>query len=383
MAELRPHRSSALPWRSAAVLLLLFLLISAGLGYHGVRRYEPWDVGMTDVREYGHMVAGTVERTPTTHRTYRILVPWLARPAFAVASRWMPRPRAVLVALLAVNAALMAAAATVLVAIARRLELGHAAGMLGACLLLLNVWVANVYVVGLVDAGELCALVLWAWALLDRRWWALPLIAVAGGLAKETFVVFAAVMGALWWWMEWRRSPHARVAAAALAGAVVAGLGAVLAVRWSMSAGATPLQIAGSFARPGPGLPHRVAWHLADVDFWAGFLWLAPLGLWSVRRLPAPWMAGAAAAALAAFGMGVHAMAGASNVGRPIFSLLGPPLSLAAAVTLLRQPWLPRPSTPPSSLRFAMPFGWKRSFLAPGAAAGKDEAVEMPSRESK
>lgn len=350
MAATLPHRPAALPWRSAGVLSLLFLLIGAGLGYHGVRRYEPWKVGMTDVWQYGHMVAGTVERTPPTHRTYRVLVPWLARPVFAVASRWLSRPRAALVALLAVNAALMAVAATVLVALARRLDLGDAAGMLGACLLLLNVWVGNFYLVGLVDAGELCALLLWAWALLDRRWWALPLVAVGGGLAKETFVVFAAVMGAAWWWMEWRRSPHARAAAAALAGAVGAGLIAVLLVRWGLSGGATtPLQIAGSFARPGPGIARRVAWHLADVDFWAGFLWLGPLGLWSIRRLPSPWVTGAAVAALAAFAMGVHAMAGASNVGRPIFSLLGPPLSLAAAVTLLRQPWLSGASAPARS----------------------------------
>jgi hypothetical protein len=85
------------------------------------------------------------------------------------------------------------------------------------------------------------------------------------------------------------------------------------------------------------------------MDFWAGYLWLGPLGLWSIRRLPAPWLAGTAVAAGAALLMGVHAMAGASNVARPIFSLLGPPLSLAAAVTLLRQPWLPRAAAPPSS----------------------------------
>jgi hypothetical protein len=347
-----PSARPGLPWRSAIVLWLLFMLICVGLGYHGIRRYVPWETGMTDVWQYGHMVTGTVETTPHTHRWYRVLIPWLARPVHALLRGRTGGFNPVLLALLAVNAAAMSVAATALVVIARRLALDDAAGLLGACLLLLNVWVGNAYLVGLVDAGELCAGVLWTWTLLDRRWWALPPIAVAGAMAKETFVVFAAVMAAVWWWMEWRRSPHARAAAAAIAGAVAAGLAAVLLVRWMISGGvSTPLEIAGSLARPGPGVLRRVVWHVADPDFWAAFLWLGPLGLWSVRRVPAAWMVGAAAAAGLAFVMGVHAMAGASNVGRPIFSLLGPPLSLAAAVTLLRQPWLPRAPAPPAPAR--------------------------------
>lgn len=341
-------RPAALPWRSAAVLGLLFLLVSGGLGFHGVGRYYPWRVGMTDVWEYGHMVAGDLKPADRTHRSYRVLVPSLARPVYALAHRWMPKDRAVLVALLAVNAAVMALAATALVAIALRLGMGDAAGLLAACLLLLNVWIGNVYLVGLVDAAELCAVLLWVWALLERRWWALPLVAVAGGLAKETFVIFAAVMAAVWWWMEFRRSPRARASAAVLAGAVAAGLGAVLLTRVLAGGASDPLQIAGSLARPGPGLLRRVFVHLADVDLWAGFLWVGPLGLWSIRRLPRAWVAAAAAGAAVAFVMGLHAMAGANNVGRPIFSLLGPPLSLAAALTLLRQPWLPRAAAPPS-----------------------------------
>lgn len=345
-------RPSVLPWRSALVLWLLFLVISGGLGFHGVRRYDPWRIGMTDVWEYAHMVSGDLKPEYRTHRSYRILTPYLARPVYAAVQGRTTRLRPVLVALLVVNAGLMALAATVLVAIALRLGLGDAAGMLGACLLLLNIWIGNFYLVGLVDAAELCAVLLWVWALLDRRWWALPPIAVAGVLAKETFVVFAAVIAAVWWWMEWRRSPHARASAATIAGAVAAGLGTVLLARWMLSGGVTdPLQIAGSLARPGPGMLRRVVVHLVDFDFWAGFVWLGPLGVWSVRRLPRAWIVGAAAACGVAFLMALHAMAGAGNVGRPIFSLLGPPLSLAAAVTLLRQPWLPRPAAAPAPAR--------------------------------
>ena len=48
-------------------------------------------------------------------------------------------------------------------------------------------------------------------------------------------------------------APRARAAAAFLAGAVAAGLGAVLLARMAMGGASDPLQIAGSLARPGPG----------------------------------------------------------------------------------------------------------------------------------
>jgi hypothetical protein len=351
-------RSAHLPWRSAAVLWVLFFLVCGGLGFHGIRRYDPRATrALSDARQYVALVTGTARPAPReqekasapspagvsrrSHRSYRILVPYLARPVYALIRDRVRGVHPALLALLVVNAALMAAAATVLAMLAPRLGLQDGVGMLGGCLLLLNIWVPNFYLVGLVDAGEMCAALLLAWALLHGRWWMLPPVCVAGALAKETFVVFAAVMAAVWWWMEWRRSAHAWRAAVWIAGSLAAALGAVLLVRAMLSGDAAgPMAVVGSLARPGPGLLRRFAWLLADPDFWAGLVWLAPLGLWSIRRLPRAWVAATFAAAGAAFLMGAYAMAGGANVARPVFTLIGPPLSLAAALTLVRQPWL-------------------------------------------
>lgn len=339
---------AGLPWRSAAVLWLLFFLVCGGLGFAGVRRYDPRATrGVSDARQYVAMVTGEAARPPRSHRSYRILVPYLARPVYAVVRDRVRGAHPALVALLVVNAAMMAAAATLLASLAPRLGLEDGVGMLGGCLLLLNVWVPHFYLAGLVDAAEMCAALLLAWALLHQRWWMLPPVCVAGALAKETFVVFAAVMAAVWWFTELRRSPRARQRAVLIVASVAAALGAVLLVRGMLSGDVpSPAAVAGSLARPGPGLPRRFAWLVADPDFWAGVVWLAPLGLWSVRRLPRAWVAASLAAAGAAFLMGAHAMSGGANVARPMFSLLGPPLSLAAAVTLVRQPWLRRTGTP-------------------------------------
>lgn len=342
-----PSPDRTLGWRAAGMLWLLFSLICVGMGFHGVRRYDPRTAGITDVRQYAALVTQNPPPNPQSHRSYRILMPWLARPVHALVRGRVGRLDAALVALLVVNAAVMAAAATLLVSIAARLGLDHAVGLLGACLLLLNLWITNFYLVGLVDSAELCAALLLVRALMDARWWALPPVLVAGALAKETFVVFAAVMLAVWWWMEWRRSPRGLRAAVWSTLAVVAGLGAVLLVRGIINGGVPTLGgIAGSMARPGPGLPGRLALLLLSPIFWAGLVWLGPLGAWSIRRLPRVWVASAFAAAGAAFLMGAHAMSGGGGVYRPVFNLIGPLLSLAAAITLVRQPWRPRSANP-------------------------------------
>ncbi len=163
-------------------------------------------------------------------------------------------------------------------------------------------------------------------------------------------MAFGAVMAAVWWWMEWRRSPHALRAALWIALMAAASLGAVLLVRL-MATGAIvgPVEIAQSLNRPARGVLVRFGSLLLDPDFWYGLVWLLPLGLWSIWRVPRVWVASAFAAAGVALAMGGYAMAGGANVARPMFNVAGPPLCLAAAITLMRQPWLRSPAPTPAS----------------------------------
>jgi hypothetical protein len=343
-------RSRGDAWRSAAVLWALFFTICCGLGYATLNRYDPTRArSLYDTRDYARLVVDNPGPGERTHRAYRVGVPFLARPVHQLAEGRVGTWNPVFLALLAVNAALVAAAAAVLAGMAARMGLEHPTGVLAGLLLLANHTVVNAHLVGLVDSGELCAAVLLAAALRDQRWWALVPIGVGGALAKETFVAFGAVMAAVWWWMEWRRSPHALRAALWIALMAAASLGAVLLVRL-LATGAVvgPVEIAQTLNRPAAGVLVRFRSLLLDPDFWYGLVWLLPLGLWSIGRVPRVWVASAFAAAGVALAMGGYAMAGGANVARPMFNVAGPPLCLAAAITLMRQPWL-RGSAPASA----------------------------------
>jgi hypothetical protein len=63
-------------------------------------------------------------------------------------------------------------------------------------------------------------------------------------------------------------------------------------------------------------------------------MWLLPLGVWRLKGLPKGWVAGAAAAGLAALAMGAYDDA-LGNAARAVFSAVGPMLSLSAALLLV------------------------------------------------
>jgi hypothetical protein len=342
-------RTPALPWRTGVILWVLFFMICAGLGYGTLNRYDPASTrALSDTREYARLVVENPAPGVPTHRSLRVLVPFLARPVYHLANGRVGTWNPVFLGILAVNAALVATASLMLCVLAVRLGLEQTVGVLGGLLLAVNQTVVNAHLAGMVDAAELCAAVLLAWALRQGRWWALVPIGVGAALAKETFVVFGAVMAATWWWLAWRRSPAALRGALWITAMTAAGLAAVLLVRLAfMGTVVSPVVLAATFDRPAPGLLARLRFNLLDADFWYGLVWLLPLGAWSLRRLPREWVLSALAAAGVALALGAYAMAGGGNVGRPVISLAGPPLSLAAAITLVRQPWL-RPAPEPA-----------------------------------
>jgi hypothetical protein len=72
---------------------------------------------------------------------------------------------------------------------------------------------------------------------------------------------------------------------------------------------------------------------LLDKDSWYILIWLLPLGLVRIRQFPRPWVGASAAAALVALLLNAyHALPGAGgNMGRYLFNVAGPLLSLSAA----------------------------------------------------
>jgi len=323
-----PHGQKALVWS-------LFFLICMGLGFPTLNRYDPRSVpGLFDSIGYSSLVTGGNLAGDESHR---VLVPYLARPIYWLANGHLHTWNPVFFALLVVNSFFIATTANLLVVISHRIVGNYAVALMSGFLYLANFAVTNFNLSGYVDSAVNCMMIALAWALLTERWWLLPIWGVLGALAKETFVPLSGVFAFAWWLTSWRRGAL-RLTQLAWVGTMVAvGFAALTLVMWRITPGTTPIGFAVSrWAATGAEhfyLSGLVGCLIARETLYV-FGWLLPLGVWRLGRLPKAWAAASVCAALAALAMGAYDNA-LGNAVRPVFSCIGPLLSLSTSILLM------------------------------------------------
>lgn len=323
-----------LPW-------LLFFLICFGLGYPTLKRYDPRATeGLSDTATYYAMTTGADQSAFREVFRRRILVPAVARPFYWFARTYLETWNPGFFALLVANSLFCATTVCFVVSIGNKIINDRVIALLGATLYLLSFAVPNLLLSGLVDAGEACFMALLIWALLTGRWYLLPLLGIFGALAKETFVPFASVFAFSWWLMQARRDEirwskqrgHPLIWTAALG---ILGLATVMVVH-SQVAGhfAWPWDIARE-ARADVNFFVALGRCMSQPNFWYVFGWLIPLGVWRLGSFPKPWVVGSIVAATTAIVLGAFIDAG-GNIGRAVFNICGPLLSLSVALLIAR-----------------------------------------------
>jgi hypothetical protein len=344
-----------------ALLFCVFFLIACGLGYPVLNRFDPRQTpGLSDVKIYASLVTGTATGTASSdagHVRFRVLVPWLAKPFYRLAqgrfASWDP----VMFGLLAADSLFVAGTAVFIVILGVSLgaSLGNrqmgssAVGLVGALLYLVNFAVPNLRLVGLVDAGEGFFLLALLWSLSEFELWALPVIAVLGALTKESFIPFSMVLTSAWWFSTRpdrnidRKQDHrnddrnrARKAAAWILTSWVLSLAAMIGLQWSITGRfVSPLQFGLALDRGDDYLGHFAS-SLHDRNLWYIFLWLLPTAIPNMKRLPKAWLIPVGATCAMAFALDAYFGGAPGTVGRALFSIAGPVLSLSSALLLLR-----------------------------------------------
>ena len=267
----------------------------------------------------------------------RVLVPLVARPFYWLALRlpvsWDPG----LFALLVANSLFCATTACFIVSIGTRIFGDRAVALLGATLYLLSFAVPNLLLAGLVDAGEACFMAMLIWVLANGKWWLLPLLGIMGALAKETFVPFACIFAVSWWLMQerderkWSRRDWELLGWIASLGTF--GMATVLLVYFQVAERfAWPWNIAAE-AKAEVNFFRALARCITEQNFWYVFGWLLPLGVWRLRLFPRQWLVASLLASVAAILLGAFIDAG-GNVGRSVFNISGPLLSLSVALLI-------------------------------------------------
>lgn len=341
-----PHAGAtrAMPsgFRAARYFLLLwslFFLICVGLGYPTLKRYDPRDTqGLSDTVKYYAMTTGEDLSSFREVFRRRILVPTVARPFYWLALRLPGTFEPGFFALLMANSIFCATAAYFIVSIGAKIFQDLTIGLLGATLYLLSFAVPNLLLAGLVDAGEACFMAMLIWSLINGRWFLLPLLGIFGALAKETFVPFACVFAIGWWVSEQKgqqRSHREWQHLGWIAAMGILGFATVMLVYWRVAGRfALPWDIA-SEARAGGSFFRALVRTVTQQNFWYVFGWLLPLGAWRLRLFPRAWIVASTCAAVTAFLLGAFIDAGGS-IGRSVFSITGPLLSLSVAALLAR-----------------------------------------------
>jgi hypothetical protein len=339
--------------KNLALLFSIFFLIACGLGYPVLNRFDPRQTpGLSDVKTYAALVTETpvVDAGDMRFRRFRILVPWLARPFYRLAqgrfATWDPAMFGLLVA----NSLFVAGTAVLIVVLGgvlRSSQMGSSAvGLVGALLYLANFAVPNLRLVGLVDAGEGFFLLALLWSVSERHLWALPFIAVLGALTKESFIPFN-IAFTLAWWISTQskhrpehnaegnptRNHFARDAVWILMSWTLS-IAAMIALQWSITGMiVSPLQFGLGLRQAGG---YSFAASLYDRNLWYTFLWLLPTAIPNIKRVPKTWLIPMSATSAMAVALDAYFGPAPGTLGRELFSIAGPVLSLSSAIFMLR-----------------------------------------------
>jgi hypothetical protein len=325
-----------LPIKRARRILLPVLLffICLGLGYSTLNRYNPAQVeGTSDsARYYQIVINGTQEFGLAEHVRGRLLVPYMAKPFYYLARNHVGSWDAVFFGLLIVNSFFCASAAFLLILIGEFLTRNSLVALLSGFLYLLNYAVSNFQLAGLVDSAEAFFLTAVAWALLKRQWaWLVP-IGLLGAAAKETFIPLAATVAIVWLIVEWKEGAVVK-RALWVAGMILVGLTTVTVLQtYTRGQMVWPWSLASYLGAGGNYFENL--WHcLVAHEMWYTFIWLLPLGVVSLKRLPRAWVLASFAAMFIALALGAYRNT-LGSVARPMFNATGSLLTLSVSVFL-------------------------------------------------
>ena len=313
----------------------LFFLICFGLGYPTLSRSDPRG-HIYDTRAYYGLVTG-VSNLEWSEYSQRLLVPYIAKPFYWIArgrvGTWDP----VFLGLLISNSLFLATAAFLVVNIGCIVLGNYSLALIGGMLYLLNFAAGNFHLSGMVDSSQACVMVAVIRTVLTENWRWLVLWGLIGALTKETSVPIYVAFTSGWWLASRANGGFQWSKALWILAMATTGLAALVILMLTVSP-YSPWSFAVA-QRSDSAYQH---FYLVSAfrcifnhEFLFVFVWLLPLGFWSLAVFPRPWAAASLAGVLASVAMGAYSDAVGSAV-RPMFNVAGPLLSLSAALSICK-----------------------------------------------
>jgi len=325
------------------VIWTTLVLICFGLGYPTLNRYDPRQL-LPDAATYGKLAQQGPRDIPSPFR-FRVLVPYLAHSIAVLAEGHIGTWDPLLFGFLVVNSIFVATTAYLTYVIGDSLLGNSATALFASALYLLNFAVSNGQLAALVDSGEALFLMALVVSMFYGRWLLLPLFGVLGALTKESFIPFSILLAVTWWRLS--PGPRRSRAAISIASMIALEFAAVIVLQSVISGHLVwPWDFALSLNTHTNYVVNFVHSFL-NRSSWYIVIWLLPLGLVRIREFPRPWRMAAGLATLCALGLNAYHSpegGGGGGIGRYVFDIAGPLLSLSAAACLAGSSRLPQSS---------------------------------------
>ena len=312
----------------------LFFLICFSLGYPSLNRYMPEEANLSDVAKYRELVVKDFSEAKDTLWRYRVIVPYLAKPFYRIGQdrigSWDPAS----FGLLAANSIFLASTALILLALTYQIANDIRPGIMAGLLLLVNFNVSNMYLLGLIDSGEIFLLTLMTWCIYFNNWWALPLLGIVGALTKDTFIPLSIATASGWFLFNWLEGQFVWKQIWSVFGLAVLSFGTLLLFRsWATDSPYWFLEDLAPTVRGSTPFIADLISTILNRNILYTFVWLLPCGILGLRFLPKGWVWGSIATVVVVFGLSAAIGVG-DNIGRPLFSAAGPMLTVGAALFL-------------------------------------------------
>ena len=333
-------------------------MICFSLGYPTLNRYSPSiaattaenpNASLVDTKNYTSLVEKGFFDSPNSIWRYRVLVPYVAKPVFMIFKSHIGSWNPLYFSLLVANSLFVASTAIILFLIGAAITGSRTVGFISSFLLLTHFNISNLYLAGLVDSSELFLMVLTAWILFQKKWYALPFIAFLAFLARETAVVFTIGLASSWLCVEIIRGkikpPEVYTIPVYILAAVIVGLGGIMLLKYL---GTTeiipPWRFQGGSNFQASNISSGIWGLMTSKAVFYSFVWLLPLGLLGLRAIPRNWLWASILTTGAAAFLIIMMNAG-ENAGRPLFNTAGPILLVAAASFITKYLKLDSPSS--------------------------------------
>jgi hypothetical protein len=318
------------------ILFIVFFFMSLGLGYSVLNRFDTTSLeALSDSVLYLNIVEhglSAVTYDPFGRST-RILMPMMAHIIYG----FLPQLGSwdvVAFSMLVVTSCFCALTGVIIFRLGLIVSNSGFIAITSSFLYLLNFSVSNFYLVGLVDAGFGFSFALLGYTLLKKKWIWLPLISVIGTLIKEVFLPLGTIFIVGWILSEWYRTKvlvksHVFIM---FIFALISFIIVTTLKSYTLNELVFPWQqvsdIKGVVSYTGE---HLV---LTVVRFLYVFIWLLPLAIPSLWRLPKNWLGAMFFAIIATVALGWWASISGAGFGRGIFNVASAGFCIAAAFTL-------------------------------------------------